>query len=179
MPRQLVAPLLAALLALGTLAPVVSAQGEPTDVYPCIDGLSFTAEPGQPIRLGCGWTAQSPGLMKIYLRAHRGTLTVRNQAGSTVFGADSATFATYWGDVERLPEVDDFCANPNWWLVWWRHTLEAGLPVGTYTITFVESLRHPVTDALQTCRIDGEPALPPPSLYRGPFVAVTTLVVAP
>jgi hypothetical protein len=51
--------------------------------------------------------------------------------------------------------------------------------VGVYTVTRTETYRHPVNDGFHTCWFDGEQVVPPPSLYRGSFDALTTLVVAP
>jgi hypothetical protein len=56
--------------------------------------------------------------------------------------------------------------------------IATGLPEGVYTVTWTETLRHPVNDGSLTCRFEGEPVVPPPSLARGSFDAVSTLVVA-
>jgi len=171
----------AALLALASLAPIASAQDEPAFVFPCADGVEWAAEAGQPISFFCGWGTQGgPGLMTTFLKAHRATLTVLNEAGDTVLRIGPAEFATLWGDPESGPSgfEDVTCAGPTGQSAGWSYLIEAGLPEGTYTVILEESLRHPVTDGFHTCRFaDGTRVSPPPAMTRGPFEAVGTIVV--
>jgi hypothetical protein len=171
----------AALLALATLVPIASAQDEPAFVFPCADGVEWGAAPGQPIQFGCGWgVVGGPGLIEMFLRAHEGTLVVEDEGGNVVLAIDPAEFATLWGDPESGPSgFDDVtCAGPTSRGVAWSYLLDAGLPAGTYSVTFVESVRHPVNDGFHTCWFDdGTRLVAPPSLYRGPSEAVGTSIV--
>ena len=173
--------LAAALLALATLVPIASAQDEPALVFPCADGVGWAAEAGQPISFFCGWGTQGgPGLMTIYLKAHQATLIVKDEAGGTVLSIAPAEFATLWGDPEAGPSgfEDVTCAGPTGQSAGWSYLLQAGLPEGTYTVTLEESVRHPVIDGFHTCRFaDGTRLTSPPSLARGPWHAVGTIVV--
>ena len=73
----------AALLALTTLGPIASAQDEPAFVFPCADGVEWTAEAGQPISFFCGWGTQGgPGPMTTFLKAHRATLIILDEGGT-------------------------------------------------------------------------------------------------
>lgn len=182
MYRRLATSLVAAALALSALAPGASAQTGPAPVWPCVDGLQFAAEPGQPIRFGCGWSAITLGQIRDYLTAHRATLTVRDAQDEVVLSIGPRQFATLWLPIERYP-IDDpelRCASPTSTVVWWFYTLEAGLPAGTYTVTLGETLRHPVMDGFHTCWLaDGERAVPAPSLYpAASWESVSTLIVA-
>ena len=170
-----------ALLALATLAPIASAQDEPAFVFPCLDGGEWGAEPDQPIAFGCGWgTVGGPGRMNSFLKAHRATLIVEDEAGNTVLSIGPAEFATLWGEPGSGPSgfEDVTCAPPRGQGASWSYLLEAGLPEGTYTISLVETLRHPVNDGFHTCWFDdGTRLASPPSLFRGPFEAIGSLIV--
>jgi len=171
----------AALLALTTLAPMVSAQDEPAFVFPCADGVEWAAEAGQPIAFFCGWGTQGgPGLMTTFLKAHQATLIVEDEAGDTVLSIGPAEFATLWGDPESFPSgfEDVTCAGPTGQGAGWSYLLDAGLPEGTYSIILEESLRHPVTDGFHTCRFaDGTRITSPPAITKGSIEAVGTLIV--
>jgi hypothetical protein len=173
--------LLAALLALLTFAPTASAQDEPAFVFPCADGVEWEAAPGQPIAFSCGWGVQGgPGLIETFLRAHEATLIVENEQGDPVLTIDPAGFATLWGDPQSGPSgfEDATCAGPTGRGVAWSYLLDAGLPEGTYGVSFVESVRHPVNDGFHTCWFeDGTRVVSPPSLFRGSVEAVSTLIV--
>jgi hypothetical protein len=173
--------LIAALLALLTFAPTASAQDEPAFVFPCADGAEWEAAPDQPISFLCGWgTVGGPGLIEMFLRAHRGTLVVEDEDGEVVLAIGPAEFASLWGDPESGPSgfEDATCAGPTGRGVAWSYLLDAGLPEGTYTVTFVESVRHPVNDGFHTCWFeDGTRVVSPPSLYTGSVEAVSTLIV--
>ena len=171
----------AALLALVTFVPTAAAQDEPTFVFPCGDGFEFGAEPGQPITFFCGWgVVGGPGLLNAYVKAHQATLIVEDEAGNTVVSIGSAEFATLWGDPESFPSgfEDLSCASPTSNGAAWSYLLEAGLPEGTYTISLVESLSHPITDGSHTCWFDdGTRLVSPPSLTSGSREAISTLIV--
>lgn len=170
-----------AFLLVGALAPIASAQDEPAFVFPCADGVEWEAAPGQPIAFGCGWGVQGgPGLIEIFLRAHAATLIVLNEQGDPVLTIDQAGFATLWGDPESFPSgfEDVTCAGPTSRGVFWSYLLDAGLPAGTYSVTLVESVRHPVIDGFHTCRSDdGTRVSPTPSMFRGSTEAVGTIIV--
>jgi len=178
--RRALGALFACLLLL-TLAPMASAQDEPAFVFPCADGFEFTAEPGQPITFLCGWGTQGgPGLMTTFLKAHRATLIILDEGGDQVLSIGPTEFATLWGDPEAGPSgfEDVTCAGPTGQSAGWSYLLQAGLPEGTYTVTLEESVRHPVIDGFHTCRFaDGTRLTSPPSLARGPWHAVGTIVV--
>jgi hypothetical protein len=172
----------AALFALVTFVPTAAAQDEPAFVFPCADGVQWAAEPGQPIEFLCGWgTTGGPGLIKIWLQAHQGTLVIEDEDGNVVLAIGTAEFATLWGNPESGPSgfEDVTCASPTGWSVGWSYLLENGLPEGTYSVTLAESLRHPVLDGFQTCWADDGTRLvqPPDHLVRGPFEAVGTIIV--
>ncbi len=173
--------LAAALLVLTTLVPSASAEDEPAFVPPCVGGLEFTAEPGQPIAFLCGWGTQGgPGLMNVFLKAYQATLIVEDEAGSPVLTIGPAEFAALWGDPESGPSgfEDVTCAGPTGQSAGWSYLLEAGLPEGTYTVVLQETLRHPITDGFHTCRLpDGTPVTSP-GVVRGSRDAVSTLIVA-
>ena len=172
---------LCACLLLLTLAPAVSAQDEPAFVFPCADGVEWTAEAGQPITFLCGWGTQGgPGLIVSFLNAHQATLIVTDEDGDTVLSFSPAEFATLWGERESFPSgFDDVtCAGPTGQGVFWSYLLEDGLPEGTYTFTLEESMRHPVTDGFHTCWFDdGTPVVSPPALAMGAWEAVGTIIV--
>jgi hypothetical protein len=174
--------LVLACLILGSLAPGASAQDEPAFVFPCADGVAWTATAGQPIAFFCGWGTQGgPGLMETFLRAHEGTLVIEDQFGNVVLAIGPTEFAALWGDPKSGPSgFDDVtCAGPTGWGVGWSYLFEAGLPEGTYTITLDESSRHPVTDGFQSCWFEDGSRLaePPDHLYRG-STAIGTIIVA-
>jgi hypothetical protein len=173
----------AALLALVAFAPSAAAQDEPAFVFPCVDGLEFEVETGQPIVFFCGWgTTGGPGLIRTFLNAHSGALTVEDDQGEPVLQIGTAEFATLWGEPESFPSgFDDLtCAAPTGWGVAWSYELENGLADGTYTVTLEESLRHPVTDGFHTCWFaDGTRGVQPPDhLTGGSHEAISTLFVA-
>jgi hypothetical protein len=173
--------LAAALLALGTIAPIASAQDEPAFVFPCADGVEWEAAPGQPIEFFCGWGVQGgPGLIQTFLNAHQATLVVEDELGNPVLTIDPEGFATLWGEPESGPSgfEDATCAGPTGRGVAWSYLLDAGLPEGTYTVTLVESVRHPVNDGFHTCWFeDGTRVAAPPSMFRGSVEAVGTIIV--
>jgi hypothetical protein len=182
-PRKLIIPLLAALLAMSALAPAVSAQDDPAFVYPCFDPSpdTWAAEPGQPIVFGCGWGATTLGGLQSFLTADVRSFVVQDEDGNTVLAVGPGDADPGWGIPERFASGDEevACASPYGWGVFWTHVFEDGLPEGVYTVTWTETLRHPVNDGSHTCRFEGEPVVLPPSLFRGSFDAVSTLVVAP
>src|SRR5512144_3019215 len=95
--RRIAIPLLAGLLALSALAPVAAAQEEPSHLYPCIPGLEYTAEPGQPLDFFCGWaTVGGPGKIVSGLSSTRQTLTVVDEDGHEMFRIDPEEFASLW-----------------------------------------------------------------------------------
>ena len=172
--------LAAALLALATLVPIASAQDEPAFVPPCVGGLEFTAEPGQPITFLCGWgTVGGPGRMNSFLKAYQATLIVEDEAGRPVLSIGPAEFATLWGEPESGPSgfEDVTCAPPRGQGASWSYLLEAGLPEGTYTVVLHETLRHPVTDGFHTCRFPDGTRVASPGVVRGSRDAVSTLIV--
>ena len=172
---------LCACLLLLTLAPLASAQDEPAFVFPCADGVEWGAAPGQPIEFGCGWGVQGgPGLIEIFLKAHEATLIVENEQGDPVLTIDPAGIASLWGDPESGPSgfEDATCAGPTGRGVFWSYLLEAGLPEGTYSVSYAESVRHPVNDGFHTCWFeDGTRVSEPPSRFRGSTEAVGTIIV--
>jgi hypothetical protein len=185
--RRIASPVVAALLALSVVAPAASAQDEwppPNFVAPCMSFDGWVADAGQPIHFVCGWGIQGgPGLLVSYLNSYRATLVVSDDAGNVVLTIDPEELASLWGD----PQVGDGdtedvdCAGPTGRAVYWHYWLEAGLPAGSYTVSFTETLRHPVNDGYHTCwlRVDGSRLVPPPSLYRGSWEDIGTLTVMP
>ena len=172
-----------AFMLVGALAPIASAQDEPAFVFPCADGFEWEAAPDQPIQLFCGWgVSGGRGLIEMYLLAHEGTLVIEDEDGNAVLSFGAAEFATLWGDPESGPSgFDDVtCASPSGWGVGWSYLIASGLPEGTYAITWDESLSHPVTDGLQTCRfLDGTRLVEPPNhLVSGGATAVGTIIVS-
>jgi hypothetical protein len=182
-PRRLIISVLATLLAMSTLVPAVTAQDDPAFVAPCFDPSpdTWTAEPGQAILFGCGWGATTLGGLQSFLTADVRSFVVRDEDDNIVLAIGPDDADPGWGTPERFPSGDEevTCASPYGWGVFWTHLFENGLPEGVYTVTWTETLRHPVNDGQHTCRFEGEPVVPPPSLTRGPFDAVSTLVVAP
>jgi hypothetical protein len=182
MPRRFIMSLLAALLAMSTIAPAVSAQDDPAFVYPCGDGYEWTAEPGQPIVFGCGWGALTLGELQSFLIADVRSFVVQDEDANTVLAVGPEEAVPGWGAPGRFPSGDEevTCASPYSWGVFWTHLFEDGLPAGVYTMTWTETLRHPVTDGYHTCWFDdGERVGLLPSMAGSSLDAVSTLVVAP
>jgi hypothetical protein len=182
--RKLIISFVAAVLATNTVVSVVSAQDDPAFVGVCFDPSPDTwgAEPGQPILFGCGFGATTLGGLRSFLTAEVQSFFVQDSDGNVVLAVGPGEAEPGWGTPERFPSGDEevSCASPYGWGVFWTHELEEGLPEGIYTVTWTEPLRHPVNDGSHTCWFsDGERAAPPPSLSRGTFDAVSTLVVAP
>jgi hypothetical protein len=171
-----------ALIALLTFVPSAAAQDEPAFVFPCADGVEWTAEPDQPISFFCGWgTVGGPGLIETFLRAHEGTLVIEDADSNVVLAIGPAEFASLWGDPDSGPSgfEDVTCAPPTGRGVAWSYLLEGGLPEGTYTVTLEESLRHRVLDGFQTCRFeDGTRVVEPPNHLYGGATAVGTIIVS-
>ena len=181
--------LVAALLAMSTIVPAVSAfePGEQAFVAPCFDigqfGGTWMAEPGQPIRFTCGWGATTKGGLLSFLTADTRSFTVQDKDGNTVLAVGPADGVPGWGLPQRGPSDDGSgvtCASPFGWSVGWNHVSEDGLPEGVYTVTWTETLRHPVNDGFHTCSFEGVRLVPAPSKApAGSLDVVTTLVVAP
>ena len=184
MLRRVMGTLAAAVLALTAFAPIASAQNEPPSgfVAPCYDGATWNATPGEPLDLLCGWTTQGgPGKIVSFLNGYTATVIIRDEDGNVVLSLDPDQLRALWGDPVTFPADDDVvaCAGPTGRYVLWEYWFNAGLPAGTYTVTMTQTYTHPVTDGWQTCwfREDGSRLAPPPSLYRGTAVSVSTLVV--
>jgi hypothetical protein len=178
--RRIAISVVAALLALSALAPVAAADDpEPAIVGPCIDGLTWYAEPGQPLGFWCGWGGQTYGSMRSFLTANVRSFTVTDASGAVVIDLDPTEAAAVWRKPMRLEAEpgEVTCASRWGWLMQWRYPAE-GLEAGVYTMTWTETLTHPVNDQYHTCWFaDGTRLVPPPSLYSGPSNAVSTLVV--
>ncbi len=177
--RRIAVLVVAALLALSALAPAASADEEPAIVGPCVDGLTWYAEPGQPLQFRCGWGAQTYGQMRSFLTSDVRSLMVTDETGAVVLDLDPAEAAAFWWEPMRLEaEPGELTCASRWgWLMPWRYPAE-GLEAGVYTITWTETYTHPVNDGMHTCWWDdGTRWEPVPSLYRGESNAVSTLVV--
>jgi hypothetical protein len=120
--------------------------------------------------------------LQSFLTADVRSFVVQDEDDNIVLAVGPEDADPGWGIPERGPSGDEevACASPYGWVVFWTHVFEDGLPEGVYTVTWTETLRHPVNDGSHTCWFaDGERLVPPPSLARGSFDAVSTLVVAP
>ena len=171
----------AALLALMTFAPVASAQDEPAFVFPCADGVEWTAEAGQPITFFCGWGTQGgPGLLLTYVMAHQGTLIVEDGTGHPVLSIGPDEFATLWGDPEQARQASTTSpapvrragalAGP----IFWRRS------AGRHLLRDPRGVPAPPGHRrVHTCWSDDGTRLasPPDHLISGPFEAVGTIIV--
>jgi len=184
--RRIAISAMAALLALSVLAPAAAADDAlpPNFVGPCYATDEWNATADEPILFTCGWGVQGgPGMLVSYLNSYRAKLVVRDEQNNVVLRIDPEDLAALWGDPEVFPAGDDaiYCAGPTGRAVVWEYWLNAGLPAGEYTVTFSESLRHPVTDGYHTCWLkeDGSPVMPAPNQYRGSWETLGTLTVTP
>jgi hypothetical protein len=179
MSRRVFVPLVAALLALSTLAPAVSAQGEPVLFDACFNG-QITLNAADNNTLACSWGAKTKGLVQMFVKADVRSFVLTDASGKVVWKLDPDQAAAVWSDPVTVTQSDwgfECVRDVGWFARWW-YPLGA-LEPGTYTLTRNETYLHPVNDGMHTCSIEGE-RIPPPSLYPAgplPEVVVTITIV--
>jgi len=177
MSRRIFVPLVAALLALSTLAPAVSAQG-PTYVYWCFGDESVAVSHDDHVVLRCPWGAKTAGQLRMFLNHDVISFELKDGTGNVVWTLDPEEAATYWTEPVKV-KASDFgfeCKPDVQWLT--RLVVPLGtLAAGTYTLTVNETYLHAVNDGMHTCSIGGE-RIPPPSLYpAGPLPTVVMTII--
>lgn len=175
--KHLLLLILLLLLATLTLTPSLSAHGEPVNILPYLDGAVYEIQTDQEAHILLGWIALNRGLIQDYLIASHESYTLVGN-GETVVISEAETEQAYGPIIEAPPELVGFeCPRP----------LVAGtildynlghLEPGTYTLTRVATLDHPVNDGIHVCTIDGQPAANPPSLLAGTTFSTVTINVA-
>lgn len=165
------------LLATLTLTPGISANGEPVNILPYIDGAVYEIRTDQEAHIFLAWVALSPGLVQEYLNASHESYTLVGN-GETVAISDAETKQTYGPIIEAPPEILGLeCPRPLVAGTIFDYTL-GHLEPGTYTLTRTATLDHPVNDAFHVCTFAGQPAANTPSLYEGTRVSTVTILVA-
>jgi hypothetical protein len=165
------------LLATLTVIPSISAHGEPVNIFPYIDGAVYEIQTDQEAHIFLAWIALSPGLVQEYLNASHESYTLVGN-GETVVVSEAEIEQAYGSIIQAPPEVVGVeCPRP----------LVAGaildynlghLQPGTYTLTRMVTLDHPVNDAFHVCTFAGQPAANTPSLFEGTRVSTVTIIVA-
>lgn len=176
--RRFAIAVVVAALALSALAPAISAQEDPTDVYPCFDGETFQVEQGAEIRLFCGWGFNARGLVRAYLTSIERSLVLRDEHGAVIWSRSPKDTAGDWlaPVFSRASDYPPLVCHPDvGGVLMWEYFLE--LAPGTYTMTETDTLRHPVTDGYHQCWYEGERLSPQPSLFSGTTVSTVTIIV--
>jgi len=158
---------------------------EPTKwIYAACDGCTYNVTTAHVLGFNDGWSAATPGLLKMYLKAnHTWLVLTDDDTGEVVFSLSDAQIAGMYGAVRYGPPDEVMwpgwaCPMPKLYYNVW-HYVPGSLPAGHYTLVETWTLDHPVNDAMHTCTIDGKPAAPPPSLYwPGVIISTVHIVVS-
>jgi hypothetical protein len=182
--RKFLLSLLVVILLASTVAGAVSAQGDPIDVFPFEDGMTYTVAEGDSLHIWWGWLATTRGLVRTYLNAWTaGYQLVDVATGDVVWALSPAEAHARWSPIMQLTPADVgmICASPFHYASDWEGGVFQ-LPAGTYELVTTWSQSRPVNDGWHTCAdaLTGEPMAYPPSLWRPESGSWTvTIVVEP
>lgn len=165
------------LLATLTLTPSLSAHGEPVNILPYLDGAVYEIQTDQEAHIFLAWIALNRGLIQDYLIASHESYTLVGN-GETIVISEAETEQVYGPIIEAPPDILGFeCPRPAIVGAIFDYNL-GHLEPGTYTLTRVVTLDHPVNDGLHVCTVEGQPVADTPSLFAGTTVSTVTINVA-
>jgi hypothetical protein len=161
---------------------IPNCDGPPGTV--CANYFEVTTD--QSIGLYWGWYAATKGLIRVFLGHTTETLTLLDKDKKPVWGLTAEQLRAKYNPIRQYDSYDFFgpgtgslCPMP------WIYVADANwnppeLVPGTYTLTWTASFDQPVNDAIHACKTLRTPEgfIPTPSLSRGDFSFVKTIVVS-